>query len=418
MGTPSLVHPDLGLGVHGDPPNDGPFARWVQASSPLAGRAYPLGWMHLAEVRWRHTGAIPPRKGTLLARGTTWAQVKRFSVPIVTGVPESDRVLPVKDPMAGGVGRFPGTAGHREHLRGWRRQIAVENPPLVGKAINRTHFNQTDRTGAGKGGGARPTWKLREHGGLHGRREGTTDSRSTPACVYQPAFKKERKQTPSIARPPEGTGEPPKQALPPILRAKTPAAALDLQPQWRTCRAPGPRSANLLPQLAKSCKMFPITSAGRARFVCRASSLGTSGTLGFPELQISSSWLWGSRDGGCSHPGETSRGWGDRGAGVTAMGAGIPGCRWLGAVLTARSSQPIRIPPPGSTGEERDPCCRLAAGAAGCGEAMQLSSSLLIPFPAALPHRHDQAVTGAGQRFADGMFFHREIPISVGTSQF
>lgn len=54
----------------------------------------------------------------------------------------------------------------------------------------------------------------------------------------------------------------------------------------------------------------------------------------------------------------------------------------------------------------------------GCGEAVQLSSSLLIPFPAVLPHRHDQAVTGAGQHFADGVFFHGEIPISVGTSQF
>lgn len=51
-----------------------------------------------------------------------------------------------------------------------------------------------------------------------------------------------------------------------------------------------------------------------------------------------------------------------------------------------------------------------------CGATTQLSAPV-IPFPAALPHRHDQAVTGAARRFADGMVFHREMQISVGTSQ-
>lgn len=45
----------------------------------------------------------------------------------------------------------------------------------------------------------------------------------------QPAFTKEQNPTPSIAWPPKRTGETSKQALPPILRGKTLAAALDLQ---------------------------------------------------------------------------------------------------------------------------------------------------------------------------------------------
>lgn len=64
-----------------------------------------------------------------------------------------------------------------------------------------------------------------------------------------------------------------------------------------------------------------------------------------------------------------------------------------------------------------DPHPRKHRGGAGSlppgrRDAVKPSSSLLIPFPAALPHRHDQAVTGAGQRFADGVFF------SIGKYQF
>ena len=105
----------------------------------------------------------------------------------------------------------------------------------------------------------------------------------------QPAFKKESKQTPSIARPPEGTGEPRKQALPPILRAKTAAAALDPRPRRGTCRAGSPRSADLLPRLAESRGTVPTPGAGRARLVRGASSSGTSGAFGLPEPPRSSS---------------------------------------------------------------------------------------------------------------------------------
>lgn len=83
------VHPDVRLGSHGTPRMKAHlFSWWDQAPSPPppAGPAHPLGWMCSAEVRERHSGTIPPRKGMVLTLETAWAQVKRSSVPIATTV--------------------------------------------------------------------------------------------------------------------------------------------------------------------------------------------------------------------------------------------------------------------------------------------------------------------------------------------
>lgn len=90
MGTPSLVRPDLGLGVHGVPSDDGAFALWDQASSP-AGRASASLGMDTSSRSQRETHRHNfSQEGDIRAWEATWAQVKKFSVPIVTGASESD----------------------------------------------------------------------------------------------------------------------------------------------------------------------------------------------------------------------------------------------------------------------------------------------------------------------------------------
>lgn len=139
-----------------------------------------------------------------------------------------------------------------------------------------------------------------------------------PVFTNVPSKKKENKPRPLLGHP-KAQENLPNKHFHQFLERRHRRQPLISSPSGKPAELPAPWSTNLLLRLAKSCKMFPITSTGQARFVCRSSSLGTSGTLGSPELQISSSWLWGSTDPGCSHPTDTSQG--ASGFGVT-MGLG------------------------------------------------------------------------------------------------
>lgn len=124
MRIPSLVPTDLRPSTHRVPSDRGMFTWGDQASPPLP---CPLGGRRLAEIRGTHRGTIPLGKGMCLVRETTWAQVKRFSVPIIT---------PAAASMAGVcVGSSPGQGPLRAAGGG---ESLLETHSWAGKAISRT----------------------------------------------------------------------------------------------------------------------------------------------------------------------------------------------------------------------------------------------------------------------------------------